>query len=1654
MPENYRQTRTTSSSSVTSSNVVGVHYKVGRKIGEGSFGIIYEGINLMNNQQVAIKFESRKSDAPQLRDEYRTYKVLAGLPGIPGAYYFGQEGLHSILVIDLLGPSLEDLFDMCSRKFSIKTVAMLAKQMITRIQSIHERNLIYRDIKPDNFLIGRPNTKYANTIYLIDFGMGKLYRDPKTKQHIPYREKKSLSGTARYMSINTHLGREQSRRDDLESLGHVFMYFLRGSLPWQGLKAATNKQKYERIGEKKQTTSIHDLCAGFPEEFGHYLQYARRLGFEENPNYEYMKNLFDKVLESIGEIDDGVYDWMLLNDGKGWEYRSSYYRRNTAVAALNSAVTPRQLNTTTPPKNTNTHTTTHNASKRYSRHMYRSAQPMLSDAAIVNYHTIDNHTEHQKRGFLSTCLTALSCGCLAIGYVTNETPYVINNLGQTYLLTTSVGKSFQTYDLGKMNLLFVSTPTEKPITAMASFKKLMYVATGNKVFGYLRGKQVSELGGQGEFTIMQILVLGGYMVALCDDNTLKVWDTTTGDLYTEIEFGHEFTATAMLHPSTYLNKILVSSTQGTMQIWNIRSNKMVYQFRYMGSAITCLVQSPVVDVVAVGLLDGTVILHNIKADEKIDSVRQDDRVTAITFRTDGEHMMATGNMHGDVALWDLSDRRLAHIMKNAHDGYITSLTFLNNQPILVTGGTDNAVKQWIFEKHNSVPFPFKSRSGHHAPPSKLTYFGRAILSAGRDHSLRCFSTILDTQNFEFSQGHLAKKAKERGISMDDLKLPQILDFDINMTKAKEWDNVITCHANDSAARTWTTKNKRLGSHVLLSTDKTAVKSTCISSCGNFGYLGCASGQIDIYNMQSGLHRKTFGGSDGHKKAITGLTTDIINKCLITASVDKTIKIWDIKTAKVLDTIDLGSPAVSIRYHMDNDLLAVVCDDLGIRVVDLETKRVIREFWGHRNRITDFVFSPDSRWIVSASLDGTVRTWDLPTGSMIDIFKVEDIVTCLTFSPEGDFLATAHVDNNGIFLWANRTQYANVSLRHIADDDEAQLLNLPTMHNDDDSSDNDDEDLEINKEEEINTVEQLTDQMITMSMEPRAKWQNLLHLDTIKLRNKPKEAPKLPEKAPFFLPTLPGAKAQFNLENAMDVDKKEEDEQEKSKRIQFTQLNTDTEYCKLLRAGHDANQTYTDYVEYAKSLSPAAIDVELRSFTIDPELTLLNYFLEAIVYMLKSRKNFELAQAWLSVFLNIHGDLIISNTSQPIHDNIKAILDIQNRFILQRYNKALHFVQNLPASSNFQPTKNQKLELYALYKQVSEGNINTQRPGLFDVVGRAKWDAWKKLEGMTRLEAMHLYVESLLRVSTEAYKKNIGREEAQKIIHAFAVMRPSGQDTTTDDDEISDLDGTSITSEEEEEQNYLLTIQERNTPVYRPPSVTSTQTMVTAPATPRQLPSSRRPSSSMNTIPRRGFGLSSRDTLPFHEEEQVVLDSNPWAHHPAAMMRERNLKTPTSISSLRLTSSSPKPPPGSTSNSSSVTATPHNRLVYTPTSSNHEPFHALGPATKRAIEYLQSELIALNERVDDLRRELIERDKQRLIQFKKNEQSITTTNTTTTTTTTNEDNNDGWKWVIKAVLKYAGVNFMTALVLFLILYKIKSPIAYVILRQTNHLFSPN
>ncbi|KAH7691111.1 Non-specific serine/threonine protein kinase protein [Dioscorea alata] len=291
-------------------HVIGGKFKLGKKLGSGSFGELFLGVNIQTGEEVAVKLESVKAKHPQLLYESKLYMLLQGGTGIPHLKWFGVEGEHNVMVIDLLGPSLEDLFNYCNRKFTLKTVLMLADQLINRVEYMHSRGFLHRDIKPDNFLMGLG--RRANQVYIIDYGLGKKFRDLQTHKHIPYRENKNLTGTARYASVNTHLGVEQSRRDDLESLGYVLMYFLRGSLPWQGLKANTKKQKYDKISEKKLLTPVEVLCKSYPSEFISYFHYCRSLRFDDKPDYSYLKRLFRDLFIREGCQFDYVFDWTVL----------------------------------------------------------------------------------------------------------------------------------------------------------------------------------------------------------------------------------------------------------------------------------------------------------------------------------------------------------------------------------------------------------------------------------------------------------------------------------------------------------------------------------------------------------------------------------------------------------------------------------------------------------------------------------------------------------------------------------------------------------------------------------------------------------------------------------------------------------------------------------------------------------------------------------------------------------------------------------------------------------------------------------------------------------------------------------------------------------------------------------------------------------------------------------------------------------------------------------------------------------------------------------------------------------------------------------------------------------------------------------------------
>lgn len=210
--------------------------------------------------------------------------------------------------MELLGKSLEDIFEaMPKKKMSYKTVAMLGIQMINILQSIHDKHIIHRDIKPDNFVLGTKDK--AKYIYILDFGLAKKYRSSRTLEHYPMIYKKKLTGTARYASINALKGFEQSRRDDLEAVGYVLIYFLLGHLPWQGLPLKTKEDRYAKIMEKKQSTLSKDLCQDLPHEFEKYVDYTRGLKFEEDPNYDFLRALFVSVLTSQNCEMDYIYDW-------------------------------------------------------------------------------------------------------------------------------------------------------------------------------------------------------------------------------------------------------------------------------------------------------------------------------------------------------------------------------------------------------------------------------------------------------------------------------------------------------------------------------------------------------------------------------------------------------------------------------------------------------------------------------------------------------------------------------------------------------------------------------------------------------------------------------------------------------------------------------------------------------------------------------------------------------------------------------------------------------------------------------------------------------------------------------------------------------------------------------------------------------------------------------------------------------------------------------------------------------------------------------------------------------------------------------------------------------------------------------------------------
>ena len=305
-------------------------FLIRKKIGKGSFGTVYQGINTSNNEKIALKVEKRKKNDPgTLENEALRLVYLQG-EGVPCVYCYGNNLYHNLLVEELLGKSLEDLFNLFGKPFSLKTVCVLGIEMIKRIQYIHSKYYIHRDIKPDNFMTGRGQNE--KKIYIIDFGLAKKYYSASKAQHIKFITGKHLIGTARYCGRNAHRGYEQGRRDDIESIGYVLIYFLLGVLPWQGLKVKKNEDHFEKIAQKKYSTSFEELTAGQPEEFLLYFKHVEKLEFEDQPNYIYLIGLFQKVIDKY--CTDCFYDFDWKKDSCTYISHGTNYINNQIDVSL------------------------------------------------------------------------------------------------------------------------------------------------------------------------------------------------------------------------------------------------------------------------------------------------------------------------------------------------------------------------------------------------------------------------------------------------------------------------------------------------------------------------------------------------------------------------------------------------------------------------------------------------------------------------------------------------------------------------------------------------------------------------------------------------------------------------------------------------------------------------------------------------------------------------------------------------------------------------------------------------------------------------------------------------------------------------------------------------------------------------------------------------------------------------------------------------------------------------------------------------------------------------------------------------------------------------------------------------------------------------
>ena len=915
----------------------------------------------------------------------------------------------------------------------------------------------------------------------------------------------------------------------------------------------------------------------------------------------------------------------------------------------------------------------------------------------------------------------------SLGVYTDNNKIYFFKRGIDKFMLTSNKYSFIVYNLDKLRIERISPPLEKKITALYPYKTKIFTGIGNKVQLWEKIHVIKEFIGNKDDPndlIKQIMTFENTLLFITQKGDLFIYEIHSGELISKLELNIDY----FIHPIAYINKILFSQKaeryeedlnkfEPNLILYDINEEKEIINYKNFflnkKSKINLFEQSPVIDIIAINFNDGDIFLFNMKKNKIILKLNSHYKITSMAFsscNTMSHSLLVTGCDNGIINIWDLNKKSIHYTINNDFTS-ISNIIFLPEEPLMIiTSEIDNSIKMYKFEKNTSIPQLLKYRTGHTSSPIHLRFYGESaneesiqIISCDKNN-LRNISLLSEQISKEFS----SKKFNT------SIKKHKIINFDFNEFRERDWGNIALIISEYERPIIYSYENSSINDvQPKLKTKNSYCTCVCISICGNFGFCGFQNGNIEKFNMQSGISRWVLERAHGIGNEITNIKSDGLNSMLISISKnEKKIKFWEILDHSLIKEFNIDSFPRQIEINRDSDLICISLENNFIYIYDKSQMALVRKFnilnKNSNNKednyiIKDIGISKDSNWLLCiTSEDKSLRIYDIISTNLIEWVQFDKIPLAMNLSPNSLYIAMSFEEEKGIYLYINRTLFVDLEdiesieqpvhctlaafkAKMIKQRNDYDLNDINDINNNNEINDN-------NEREKFIDIPEENNELISLSNENNIKYKLLNDIELLQERNAPKVKEKKKEQAPFFLFNINDViEGQLPTKDSKDKNESKEESPEFINLLKnYSHFNNEKKITekKFIHSFHNKklNEKQTainiksednkegyilsqlligfknkkihswEITKFLNKLNPYISDLEIRS--LDPLFTLggenlLLLFTEYILNEFKNNNNnFEMLQAYLNRFIKIYSEDIVND--KDIKNNLEKI----------------------------------------------------------------------------------------------------------------------------------------------------------------------------------------------------------------------------------------------------------------------------------------------------------------------------------------------------------------------------------------------------------------